>query len=1235
VDFYAVLDQAIALLRQRGRVSYRALQRQFALDDAYLADLKDALMFAEPHVTDEEGRGLVWTGTPLTAEPGTHQKTEAERQLHTVLLAVTALLQHEKRVTYRTLHYVFDVDEACLHAVRDELCFRQLAREEGGQGLVWTGGDTPLHPPEVPRPQPRATPALDGVSSLPLDGVVPHALDDVPAIAPELVHSGPDAERRQLTVLFCDLVGSTQLSGQLDPEDLRAVVRAYQEAAAEVVQLYEGHIAQYLGDGLLVYFGYPAAHEDDARRAVLTGLGIVQAIATLNTRLAAHHGVELSVRLGIHTGPVVVGVMGGGERHEHLALGETPNIAARLEGLAPANAVVISAVTARLVQGSFHLEDLGSHALHGVARPLAVSRVCGLLETPSRDDEFFTTAVPTLVGREEESGLLHRRWAQSKAGLGQVVLISGEAGIGKSALVERLRTQGRGEGLPRMAFRCSPYHTNSALYPVSTHIERLLQFAPDDPPATRLAKLEAGLRPYGLPLAEVVPLFAGLLSVPLPAERYAELTLTPQQQKQQTLDALLAWMVAEAERQPVLVAWEDLHWADPTTLELLGLVLDQAPTVPMLHVLTFRPEFHPPWPPRSHITPIVLNRLERPQVEALIAQRAGGKTLPAEVLQHIVAKTDGVPLYVEELTKMLLASPLLREEADQYLLTGPLRTLAIPDTLQDALMARLDQLQAAKEVAQLGAVLGREFPYDLLQAIAPQDEDTLQAGLAQLAAAELLYQRGRPPRARYVFKHALIQDAAYASLLKSTRQQVHQQIAQALEARFPALVETQPELVAQHYTAAGCAEQAVVYWQRAGQQASERSAYLEAVSHLTTGIELLTTLPETPAHTQHSLTLHVALGAALLITKGQAAPEVEHAYTQARALCQQVGETPELVPVLFGLWRFYVARPQLHTARELGETLLRLAQRAHDPALAVIAHYALGVAWWWLGALPAARQHLEAGIARYTPDQRRAPVFRIGHDLGVGCRGFAAPTLWLLGYPEQALAHLHEALALAHALPHPFSLAYARCWAAMVSQLRRDVPAVHEHAEACVTLSTEQGFPHWAAWGTSLRGWALAMQGQDEAGMAQVRQGIAAFRATGAAGVVPFLSTLLAEVSDHLGHTADGLQALAEAHTLVEQHEERWWEAEVSRLRGVLLLRQPGTLQGEAETWLQRALDVARRQEAKSLELRAAMSLARLWQQQGKCAEAHALLAPVYSWFTEGFDTADLQEAKSLLDTLA
>ena len=672
-------------------------------------------------------------------------------------------------------------------------------------------------------------------------------------------------------MLFCDLVGSTQLSGQLDPEDLREVVRAYQETAAEVIQHYEGHIAQYLGDGLLVYFGYPTAHEDDARRAVHTGLGIVEAIATLNTRLTAQYACAPR-RAARH--PHRPGRGGGdGRRRAARAPGARGN--AQHRGAAPrprpGQYGGDQCRDGPAGAGAFALEDLGTHTLQGVAEPMTVSRVRGLLATPSPDEEFVTATVPVLVGREEESGLLRRRWDQSKAGLGQVVFVSGEAGIGKSALVEGLRAQVRAEGLPRMAFRCSPYHTTSALYPVITHLEHLLQFAPDDSPATRLVKLEAGLRPSGLPLAEVVPLLAALLSVPLPAERYAPLTLTPQQQKQQTLDALVAWLVAEAERQPVLAVWEDLHWVDPSTLELLGLVVEQAPTVPMLHVLTSRPEFSPPWPPRSHLTPLVLNRLERPQVEALIAQRAGGKALPAEVVQHIVAKTDGVPLFVEELTKMLLASALLREEADQYVLTGPLRTLAIPATLQDALMARLDQLATAKEVAQLGAVLGREFAYELLQAVAPQDEETLQEGLAQLVEAELLYQRGRPPQASYMFKHALIQDAAYESLLKSTRQQFHQRIAQVFEAQFPEIVETQPELVAQHYTAAGCTEQAVATGSGRANRPVTRSANLEAISHLTTGIELLKTLPETPERIQQDLTLHIALGAALMNTRASSA----------------------------------------------------------------------------------------------------------------------------------------------------------------------------------------------------------------------------------------------------------------------------------------------------------------------------------------------------------------------------
>ena len=1041
-----------------------------------------------------------------------------------------------------------------------------------------------------------------------------------------------EAERRQLTVLFCDLVGSTQLSGQLDPEDLRAVVCAYQEAAAAVIQQYAGHIAQYLGDGLLVYFGYPTAHEDDARRAVHAGLGIVEAIATLNTRLMEQYGVRLAVRLGIHTGPVVVGVMGGGERHEHLALGETPNIAARLEDLAPANAVVISAVTARLVPETFALEQVGTHTLRGVAEPMTISRVSGVLATPGPDEESVTAAVPVLVGREEESGLLRRRWDQSQAGWGQVVFVSGEAGIGKSALVKELRARVRAEGLPRMAFRCSPYHTASALYPVIAHLEHLWQFAPDDAPATRLSKLEAGLRPSDLPLAEVVPLFAGLLAVPLPEDRYAPLTGTPQQQKQQTLDALVAWLAAQAERQPVLAVWEDLHWADPTTLELLGLVIEQAPTVPMLHVVTSRPAFRPPWPPRSHLTSLVLNRLGRRQVEALIAQRVGRKALPTEVVRHIVTKTDGVPLYVEELTKVLLASSLLREETGQYVLTESLRTVTIPDTLQDALMARLDQLPAPKEVAQLGAVLGREFTYELVRSIAPHDENSLKAALEQLVAAELLYQRGRPPRARYVFKHALIRDAAYASLLKSTRQQLHQRTAQVLEAQFSEVVATQPELLAHHLTEAGHPAQAVGYWQRAGERAVGRSAPLEAISHLTTGLAVLQALPETAERIQQELLLETTLGPALMITKGFAAPEVEHAYARARALCQRVGETPQLFPVLRGLWQFYNGRGAYHTARELGEQCLQLAQQGDDTGRLLEAHHTLWTTRLLLGELPLAHTHLEQGLALYDRQQHRTLAVLYGHDPGVCCRSVAGMVLWLRGYPDQALRQQQAARTLAQELAHPPSLAFPQMMGGIAHQLRREIHAAHEDAEALIALATEQGFALFRAIGGILQAGTRTALGEVGERIGQIRHDLAAVRETGSALWEPYFLALLADVYAQEGQVEAGLATLAEALGAAQATGERWWEAELYRLRGSLLLRQPGTSLTEVESWLQRALGVARGQEARSLELRAAMSLSHLWRQQGKRQEAHDVLAGVYAWFTEGFDTADLQEAKALLE---
>jgi predicted ATPase len=703
-------------------------------------------------------------------------------------------------------------------------------------------------------------------------------------------------------------------------------------------------------------------------------------------------------------------------------------------------------------------------------------------------------------------------------------------------------------------------------------------------------------------------------------------------------------MLEEAERQPVLMVWEDLHWADPSTLELLGLFIDQAPTAPLLHLLTFRPEFVPLWPTRSHMTPVTLHRLERPQVEAMITRLTNGKTLPVEVVEHIVSKTDGVPLFIEELTKMLLESALLREEAEHYALTGPLVAVTIPTTLYDSLMARLDRLPTVREVAQRGAVLGREFSYELLHALMPMEEATLQHGLTQLVDAELLYQRGRPPRARYIFKHALIQDAAYASLLKSSRQQYHQQSAQLLETRFPEIVAAEPELMAHHYTEAGCHAQAVGYWQQAGARALQRSANVEAIAHVQRGLELLTTLPDTSQRTQHELDLLTTLGPALMSTKGYADPKVGQVYIRARELCQRIGETPEHFLVLYNLWVFYLIRAEHQTTLELGEECLQLAQRVQDKTLLLAAYFVLGVSWFYRGSPVLACSHLEHTMALYDPAQHHVLAYHYGgFDPGILCFLHYAWALWLRGYPAQGRAHSAKALSLAQQLAHPYTLPRTLYYDALLCQLRRDVPAVRDQADATITAAAAPRFALMQALGPIMRGWAIAVQEHSTEGLIQIRQGLDAYRSTGAEARRPYLLTMLAEASGLLGQPEGGLAALEEALTLVEKTGERYYEAELHRQRGELLVQceaksqpaQDSRDQHEAERCFQHALDVARQQQAKSLELRAAMSLSRLWQRQGKRQEAYDLLAPIYGWFTEGFDTADLQEAKTLLEALA
>jgi class 3 adenylate cyclase/predicted ATPase len=1141
--FDEILTQVVEVLRRQGRVAYGALKRRFALDDAYLQDLKDELIEAQQVARDEGGKILVWKGS--------------------------------------------------------------TAEDAAGQG---TAGH-----------QPRQTLAASP--------------------------STPEAERRQLTVMFCDLVGSTPLAEKLDPEDLRQVILAYQQTCAEQIRRFDEYLARYVGDGLLVYFGYPQAHEDDAQRAIRTGLGIVAALPDLNTQLQQSAGglqdFPLQVRIGIHTGLVVVGDMGGGDYRDPRAIvGETPNIAARLQGIAESDTVVLSAATQRLVQGLFDCQPLGQRTLKGVSAPLQVYRVVGASRAQSRlEVDVNTGRLTPLVGRANELGLVLERWAAAQAGDGQVVLLSGEPGIGKSRLVQEVKERVRPQGATSLEFRCSPYSQNSAFYPVITYLHRVLHFERDETPQAKLEKLQQALARYRFPQADTLHLLAALLSVPGPPE-VPPLNLSPQKQKQRTQEALVAWLVEEAERQAVYCTWEDLHWADPSTIDLLGLLLDQVPTTRLLVLLTARPEFTPPWSGRTHLTPLTLARLPRTQVTELIEKVTGGKPLPAEVHQQIVRKTDGVPLFVEELTKMVLESGLVRERDGHYELTGPLPPLAIPTTLQDSLMARLDRLATAKDVAQLGATLGREFSYDILQAVAQQEESRLQQTLAKLVEAEVLYQRGLPPQARYIFKHALIQEAAYQSLLKSTRQQYHRQIAQVLEERFPDTTETQPGLLAYHYTEAGLSEQAIPYWWQTGQQAVQRSAHVEAIRHLSRGLELLKTLPNTFERGQQELTLQLTLGVALIATKGWAAPEIERVYHRARELCQQGGETVPSFWVLLGLWVFHLLRADLRVASELGEQLLALAQHLQDPALLIPGCYTRTWSLFALGESLSAQAHWEQATALYTPAQHHSYTQLYSVDFGVGSRICAALALWCLGYPDQAVRSIQEACTLARQLAHSHSLAFALEVAAIVHQLRGERQDTQERAEAAVTLATEQGFPVELAMASIPRDWAVAEQGQSQGGIASIQQNLTVLNTTGARIWRPYFLALLAEAYGKTAHAEEGLLVLAEALATVDKTQERWYEAELYRLRGELILKQSqvqssrSRVEAEVEICFQQAIVITRRQSAKSLELRAVMSLSRLWQQQGKRQEAHALLAEIHGWFTEGFKTKDLQEAKALLESL-
>jgi class 3 adenylate cyclase/predicted ATPase len=1042
-----------------------------------------------------------------------------------------------------------------------------------------------------------------------------------PAPEPRLAARTGEAERRQLSVMFVDLAGSTALSARLDPEEMRELLGAYQRAVASEVARHGGRVAKYLGDGVLAYFGFPRAQEDDAERAVRAGLAAAAATAALPPTRSE----PLAARVGIATGVVVVGdLIGEGAAREEAVVGETPNLAARLQALAEPGSVVVAEGTRRLVGGLFECLDLGAVAVKGFPGPVRAYRVLRAGAAESRFEALHATLTP-LVGREEEVELLRRRWRQASGGEGRVVLLSGEPGIGKSRLLAAFQERIGGEPHVRLRYFCSPHREDSAFHPVIAQLERAAGLGRDDPPEGRLAKLEVLLAGTATP-ADDVALLAELLSVPT-GDRYPPPALTPQRKRERTFEALLRQLEALARQGPVLAVFEDAHWIDPSSRELLDLMVARTADLPLLLVVTHRPEFQPPWTGQPHATTLVLTRLARREGASLV-RRVAGADLPEALVEEIVERTDGVPLFVEELTKAVLE---VGADATRTLGTAAPMVMAVPATLHASLLARLDRLgAAAREVAQVGAAIGREFPHELLAAVAGLDEDELTGALDQLAGAELVFRRGASPEAGYLFKHALVRDAAYGTLLRERRRRIHAGVARALEERFPG---TTPELLAHHLTEAGEPGRAVRHWLEAGRRAADRSADREAVHHLRRGLELLAGLPASAGRDRLELDLQLAIGTPLIALHGWGGQPVAAAYDRAGALCESLGDDERLVPTLFGLSSNRVVRGETRTALRLAERSRAVAERRRDPVDWLLAHRATGAALMQLGELRRARAEFEAIPALYDPGRDRGLAARCVTDPHASGLSFLALVLWIMGYPDRARRAAAEASRCAAELGHANTIGFARCFAgAQLAELLRDGPAAEAHAEAVIALAAKHGMPMWRGFGLVLRGWALAEGGRPEDGASLVRQGIGQLDAVGNLFHRTLHLLLLAGIEARLGGPAAGLRVLEEADEEVGRSEVRLFEAELRRTEGELRL-----LAGrpeEAERCFAAALEVARRQEARSFELRAATALARLWQDQKKHTEAYDLLAPIHGWFTEGLGTPDLEDAGALLEGL-
>jgi predicted ATPase/class 3 adenylate cyclase len=1144
MGFYEILDQVVDLLRRRGRVTYRALQREFQLDETALNDLKDELLYAHPEACDDAGRGLVWSSTSDTAS------------------------------------------------------------------MV-------ASPPASP--QDRA----------PLAYTPSHLTEQILAARSTL-----EGERKQVTVLFADLKGSTELIADLDPEAAQRLLDPALHRMMDAVHRYEGTVNQVLGDGIMALFGAPVAHEDHAVRACYAALAMQASMRQYAAEVRRTQGLELQSRVGLNSGDVVVRAIGNDLHMDYSAVGQTTHLAARMEQLATPGTIRLTATTLRLVEGLVQVNALGQFPVKGLPEPVEVFELVGASTIRQRIQATAVRGLTRFVGRQSELATLQQALAHAGTGHGQVVALVGEAGVGKSRLIYEFVHAHYTQGWRVLESASMSYGKATPYFPVIDLLRRYCAVEDRDDMRTVRAKVTGQVLTLNAALQDTLPALLALLEA-LPEDSPFR-TLDPPQRRQRTLEALKRVLLRESQVQPLVLVFEDLHWIDTETQALLNSLVESLPTARILLLVNYRPEYQHTWGSKTYYSQLPLDPLAPESAEALLQVLLGDDPSLAPLTPVLIARTEGNPFFLEESVRTLVETQVLAGERGAYRLAQALPSIQVPATVQAVLTARIDRLPPAeKHLLQAAAVIGKDIPVALLQAIAEAPWTDVQRSLSHLQAAEFLYETRLFPELAYTFKHALTQEVAYNAILLERRKGLHECVAQAIEGLFQDRLAEHYNALAHHYSRSGNTSKAIVYLHHAGQQTVERSAYAEAVSHLSAALDLLTTLPESRERSQQELAVQMTLGMALRVTRGEGALEVEQLYTRAHALCEQVGEPPQLFRVLWGFWLIYNRRGDYQTMLVLGEQLLNLAQRLQAPDLLLEAHHALWTSLFNSGELAAARMHQEQGLQLYDPQRHRIhAALYSGHDPGVCCRYRAAPSLWLLGYPDQAVASSQAALALAQQIAHPLSLALALLWAAMLYHFRQEAPLTQACAEALITIAAEHGFSQQVTEVTPLRGWALAMSGHGEEGLSQLQQGLAAYRATGAARDRPYHLALLAEASAQAGQTTEGLEALAEALATLAQSGVLWWEAELHRLKGELLLQHAVAQPGEAEACFQQALAVARRQQAQSLELRAAMSLARLWQGQGKRSEAHQLLAAVYGWFTEGFDTADLQEAKALFDEL-